>query len=164
MDTRDPFELEIMRAGVDYRFAVQFGSVKLMLRPLASSEMVEAYGQVAQYMASLPDAQRTEVAENTWRAREFLKRASSQYGQSLGQITDVHLNAMTNKQIMALYREWLAIEDRINPDIEDIPAERLELLVETIKKNPKEDWGSQLTELSFGVLLKVALFSLTPRD
>lgn len=146
--------------GVDCQFPVRFGEITLMMRPLASSEMIECYGHVAAYMESLPKAHRTDIAENTWRAREFLKRASSPYGQYVPQITDEHLNRMTNKQIMAVYREWVSIEERVNPDIETIPEERLKDLVETIKKNPSEDWASQLTELSFGQLVRVAQYSL----
>lgn len=164
MQHGDNFELEIMRMGVDCRFPVQFGSIKLMMRPLSSAEMVECYGQVAAHMETLPKSHRTDIAENTLRAREFLKRASSPFDQYLPQITDAHLDKMTNKQVMAVYREWTSIEERVNPDIETIPEERLKDLVDTIKKNPKEDWAFQLTELSFGQLLRVALYSLTNGD
>lgn len=164
MQHGDQFEAEIMRMGVDCRFPIKFGEIKIMMRPLASAEMVECYGQVAQHLESLPKSHRNDVAENTLRAREFLKKASSPFDTYAPQITDAHLDKMTNKQIMAVYREWLSIEERVNPDIETIPEDRLKDLVETIKKNPQEDWASQLTELSFGQLLRVALFSLTKGD
>lgn len=160
----DQLETEIMRMGVDCKFPVHVGTVTIMMRPLSSAEMVECYGQVAAHISTLPKSHQTEVAENTWRAREFLKKASSPYGLYAPQITDSHLDRMTNKQVMAVYKEWLSIEERVNPDIETIPEERLKLLVETVKKNPKEDWESHLTELSFGQLVKVALYSLTQGD
>lgn len=161
MRSVDKFEVEIMRMGVDCKFPVRFGDFSIMMRPLSSAEMVECHSKVAAHMETLPKSHRNDIAENTFRAREFLKQASSPYGQYLPQILDGHLDRMTNKQIMAIYKEWLSIEERVNPDIEEITEERLKDLVDMVKKNPKEDWVSQLTELSFGQLVRVAHYSLT---
>lgn len=165
MDARDELEIEIMRMGVEATFPVKFGPITILMRPLSNSEMVSCYSNAAEYVRTLPKAQQTELTENTWRAREFLKQSSKPFGTELPKLTDFHLDKMTNGQIMSLYKEWMAITERVNPDIQNISDERLKLIVETVKKNlPAEELGSLLTELSFGELRSLAHYLLTNGD
>jgi hypothetical protein len=165
MAHEDRLEAEILRLGVDYQFEVKFGSVKVRLRPLSMNEMLECHAAVKEHVDKLPASYRTEITQNTYLAREFLKKASSPFGVFQPQITDIHLDKMTNGQVMSVYKEWLAITEKTNPDIERLDDATMKALVEDIKKNPRgDDLDSQLTELSFWQLRSLVAFLLTKGD
>lgn len=158
---QDKLEMEILRLGVDHSFPVKIGSIQISMRPLSSMEMVSCYGQVEQHLSTLPQSQRTDIARHTYMAREFLKKASSPFDQYIPQVTDSHLDKMTNGQIMALYKEWQAITDKVNPDIEKLSEDQLKEIVDDVKKNRPDDLDLQLTELSFGQLKSLVVYLLT---
>lgn len=160
----DQLEIEAMRLGVDYRFQIKLGSIPLYLRPLSNSEMMEAHSAVQEHVAALPPRQKTRLYEDNCLAREFLTRASSPFGQFAPQITKDHLDKMTMAQVMYLYKEWLAVCEKVDPQLEKIPPEKMAAIVETLKKNMPEDLDSQLTELSFGELRNLVAFLLTKGD
>lgn len=160
----DELHLEIMRLGVDHKFPVKIGKVQIYLRPLSNSEMVDGHAAVSAHLERLPSAHRTKVMEDTLLAREFLKKASSPFGEYRPQLTDPYLDCMTVDQLMAVYKEWLSITDRINPQLEKIDPELLHELVDSLKKNKPEDILLPLTELSFGQLTSLVAYLLTKGD
>lgn len=164
MDTHGFNELEAMRMGVDYTFPIKLRGFSLQMRPLSNAEMIESYGAVSDYLSKLPASYRSKVAEDNALAREFLKKASSPFGTYAPKLTDLMLDAMTTDEVMFLYREWLNVCDRVNPSLERIPQERLQALVEEVKKNPPEDLFVALTELSSGQLRNLAAYLLTKGD
>lgn len=160
----DRLELEIMRLGVSHSFPVKIGNMTISMRPLSSMEMVACHSAVENHLSNLPVSHRSEVARNTHLAREFIKKASSPFETYAPQITDSHLDKMTNGQVMAVYKDWLAISDKVNPELEKLTEEQLRELVDHVKKNKPDDLLSQLTELSFGQLASLVQFLLTKGD
>jgi hypothetical protein len=157
-------EIEAMRMGVNYSFSVRLRDFTCEVRPLANSEITKAYAAVSDALQDVPPHRRNKVTEDTMLAREFLKLASGQFGASHGKITDLVLNNMTNDEIMFVYKEWMAVCDRVNPILEKLPIAKIKELVEEVKKNPPSDLDSQLTELSFGHLVSLAHYLLTKSD
>lgn len=157
-------DIQAMRMGIEYSFPVRLRSFQVSLRPLANSEMIKCYQDVSVYMASIPAAARSKIAEDNALAREFLKAASSPFGQYAPRITDAMMDQMTTDEVMYLYREWLAICEKVNPSLETMPADRLKAIVDHIKKNHQADLVSQLTELSFSDLRNLAHYLLTKGD
>lgn len=157
-------EIEAMRMGVDYSFPIALRGFTLNVRPLANSEFTQCYSAVAEQMRRTPEHQRTKIVEDNYLAREFLKKASAEYGKYPGSLTDPILDEMTNDEIMYLYKEWLAVCDKVNPQLENMPADRIKAIVEDIKKNPRADLDSQLTELSFGQIRSILSYLLTKGD
>ncbi len=158
-------EIEAMRMGTEYSFPVQLRKFSINLRPISNAETMQCYGDVADYINSLSPSRRTKIEEDNALAREFLKKASSPSDQpNAPRLTDPILSAMTNDEMMYLYKEWQATCDRVNPSLEKMPIDKLKELVEDIKKNPPEDLVYQLTELSFGQLVNLATYLLTKSD
>lgn len=153
--------IEAMRMGVEYRFPIKLRDFSVSLRPLANSEVMNCYANVSEYLKNIPEHRRTRIQEDNALAREFLKVASAEFGKYPGQLTDVILDRMTTDEIMFMYKEWQAVCDKVNPQLEKMPAEDIKLLVDHIKKNTPEDLGFQLTELSFGQLRNIAHYLLT---
>jgi len=166
MDQRKTIpEIEAMRMGVDYSFSISLRGFPVDLRPLSNSETMRAFSSVNTYVRGLPEFQRGQLVEDNAKAREFLKLASSQYGQPLtAKITDTVLDEATNDEIMYLYREWLAVCDKVNPNLQEMPVEHVKALVEEVKKNTPKDLASQLTELSFWQMRSILTYLLTNEE
>lgn len=155
-------QVEAMRMGVDYSFPVTFPpprTFSVILRPLSNSEMMKSYSAVGEQLARMPKFAQTKLQEDNFLAREFLKTSSSPFGEYRPSITDPMLDEMTTDEIMFLYNEWLAIVSKVNPNLEQMPKERLDELVAAVKKNPT--LASTLTELSFWQLRDIVRYLLT---
>lgn len=157
-------EIEAMRMGVDYSFRIALRGFSCNVRPLSNSEFTQAYASVAEYMRLVPEFRRTKLTEDNALAREFLKLATSVFGQPVGALTDPILDRMSNDEIMFLYKEWLAVCDKVNPVLERMSVENIKALVEEVKKNPPEDLAFQLTELSFSQMRNILFYLLTNGD
>ncbi len=158
-------QIEQMRMGVDYSFPVRLRHFECAMRPLSNSETVACYAAVGEHMSKLPVSHRTKLTEDNWLAREFIKKASSPYGDFAPKISDPMMDQMSNDEIMFIYREWMRICERCNPSMETLPTEKMKELVEYVKKNPPADLMYQLTELSTLELRNLAFYLLTtPRD
>lgn len=157
-------DIDAMRMGVDYRAPIKLRDYQVYVRPLANSEVINCYSNVAEYMSTIPEKRRTRIMEDNAIAREFLKMASAEYGKYPGKITDPILDQMTNEEVMFLYKEWMAICDKVNPQLENLPTERIKELVDAIKKNTPKDLDSQLTELSFGQMRSILSYLMTQSD
>jgi hypothetical protein len=156
--------IDAMRMGVDYFFTVKVRDFKARLRPLTNGEIVQIYGDVAEQMLKVPPSRRTKMVEDQMMARNFLVHASSPFDNYAPTITDPILNAMTPDEMMAVYREWQAHCDRVNPALELMDNDQIKALVEMVKKNPPQDLVFQLTQLSFGQLVNLAHCLLTKGD
>lgn len=157
-------EIDAMRMGVDYSFAVQMRNFSISLRPLSNSETMNCYQNVAEYLAKVPVHQRTQILQDNALAREILKMASAEFGKYPGSLTDPILDAMTNDEVIYLYKEWRGVCDRVNPELEQMEKEDIEKLVNDIKKNTPKDLDYQLTELSFGQMRSILFYLLTKGD
>lgn len=158
-------QIDAMRMGVDYSFMVALRQFKVSLRPLTGLEVTNAWGAVADHLQTVPQHRRTKMLEDYWLSREILKTASSPFGpKTVPSITDPLLDAMTQDEVIALFKEWNATCDRVNPQLEIMPIEQLKDLVEEVKKNPPSDTAYQLTQLSFGQLVSLATYLLTKGD
>lgn len=154
-------QLEKMRAGVDYRFSVSLRSFTVKLRPLSVSEMMEITSSVAQYISSLPEAQRTRVVEHLYFSKMVLEKASTPEPDSktAPALPDYILSQMSTEELEFLFKQYVSITDKCNPVLEDMPVDELKELVEEVKKNP-----SALIELSFLDLVNIARFLITNAD
>lgn len=153
-------ELEKMRMGVEYSFPVKLRGFEVILRPLSNSEMMQAKSLVASAMANMKLHERSEVMEHNELAKEFLERASSPFGEFAPKLPKSLLNEFTNDELMYFYREYLAVCDRVNPALEELPQEALMEMVEMVKKNPSQEIRLGLISLSFGQLTSLALYLL----
>lgn len=150
-----------MRMGVEYRFTVSMRKFTVEMRPLSNAESMQAYGAVAEHMRGIPEFRRTKITEDNLLAREFLKIASGPYGNFAPKLSDPILDAMSNDELMFLYKQWVACCEKVNPVLEKMDLDKIKELVEIVKKNPPADLDFQLTELSFGQLVSLASYLLT---
>ncbi len=157
-------QIDQMRMGVDYSFAVKLRGFTVVLRPLSNAEMMEANGNVSAIMSSKPQHLRSRISEDNELAKEYLERASSPFAVYAPVLSKPILEQMTNEEVMYFYKEWMAVVDRVNPHLEKLTADQLDTIVDAVKKNPTEDLHYQLTELSFGQLANLAHYLLTKGD
>lgn len=154
-------QVEKMRMGVDYTFPVRLREFHVNLRPLSNAELMEAQAAAALTLRQMQEHRRTRITEDNELAKEYLERASSPFGTYAPVLSKPMLEQMTTEEVMFFYKEWLAVCDRVNPLLEKMPTEKLQELVDAVKKNPTADLHYQLTELSFGQLASLAFYLLT---
>lgn len=157
-------QIDQMRMGVDYSFPVKLRNFQCVMRPLSNAETVKCYSAVGEHMSKIPKSHQTKLTEDNFLAREFIKTASSPYGEWAPQISDPMMDQMSNDEIMFIYKEWMAICERCNPSMETISTDAMRVLVDHVKKNAPADLMLQLTELSTLELRNLAHFLLTNRD
>lgn len=132
------FNFSAMRCGVTYRFKVPFKDGFVWLRPLANEEIIEATGECASRLSKMTEFERNRIAENVILARIYLSKASREYGKTEGGVTEHQLAKLSNEELLFLYGEWIAVCEKVNPKVEDIPKEEVMRLVEEAKKNPSD--------------------------
>lgn len=89
---------------------------------------------------------------------------TSDYGANDSSITEESMKLWTSQELMYVYENYLQAIERANPSLEKMPPETLRQIVDELKKKPKEELFSHLTELSFSSLREVAESLLTQRD
>jgi hypothetical protein len=142
-------QLAAMRAGIDYTFEISLRQFKMRCRPLTIAETASITSQVRSEMMKLPPDERTALQENLMLAKAYLERSStSGPGVYDPQITHAILGEMTADEIQHLYKQYVLVEARANPMLEQLPKEELQSLVELLKKTPQEALVSELTGLS----------------
>lgn len=166
MDTPEILEiLEKMRDGVDSRFPVSLRSFQMMVRPLSMYEKSRIMEEVIAEMRLLPEEQRTAFKEATLMASKTLKLAStSDVGQQDYTIDDMVLNRMTGEEVQHLYRQYCAVEVKLNPSLELMEQSELDAMVEALKKTPREELALRLTQHSFLELVNLSRCLLTAGD
>ena len=137
--------LEQMRAGVAYRFTVRLRKFEMKLRPLTVQELIQVSTETMNELQNKPELGRVAVSESTLFAIKTLELAStSAPGKTDYALPAYTLQQLSADELMFLYKEWLANNDRVNPSLEKLSREKLDELVQLAKKNP-----FALIELSF---------------
>jgi hypothetical protein len=163
-------QLEAMRMGTEYRFPIQIREFRLAARPLTMSETLQIAAEVQEIMSKLPQNAKNALTEHTLLAKETIKLAStSDYGANDPKITDYILDRMTPDEITHLFKQYVTGCDKVNPNLELIPADEIRGLVESIKRPYEEkktaeasqEVGLQLIELSFSQLVSVCRLLIT---
>lgn len=159
-------ELEAMRMGVTYTWQIQLRNWKAVVRPLSIKEKLEVSHDVAAELARMPSSKRTSLTEHTLLARETLKRATCSSSTAYDpKLSDPILDEMTGDELLYVYDQYCAAEERVNPKLELMSKEQMQELVDEIKK--KGSSASLLTELSFLQLVSLAHYFLSqesPQD
>lgn len=159
-------ELDAMRMGVDYRFQVRIRSYSVSLRPLSIIETIQVTERVAELIDSKPERARTRIMEHTLLAKETLKQASTLDVDSKEhpKLTDYILDRMTADELDAMFKEYVAICDRVNPVLEEIEPLRLNMIVEDLRKKKGDRLDSVLIELSRWELVNICRSLLGPKS
>lgn len=158
-------EIEKMRAGVAYRMPIKVRGFEIQVRPLAISEQMQATTNAIDKFRALPEPAKHKLSESAFMAIEMLKLATtSDYGANDSSITEESMKLWTSQELMYVYDQYLQAIERANPSIDKMPPEQLKEIVEELKKKPKGELFSVLTELSFSTLREVAESLLTPGD
>ncbi len=159
-------QLLAMRAGSSYRIPVKLREFTVHLRPLTIDESNEVEAEVRAQLKALPEDAQHSLKEHTIRAKETLWRSSSSSpGVQDCKLTPKVLGLMTNDELQALFKQYISVCDKVNPMLEEMPKERLDAILEHLKKNtPPQEVRSQLIGLSFSDLVSVAGALLTTGD
>lgn len=148
--------LNRMRAGVAFRFPVRLRNFEILLRPLSMQETIETHAFVAEEMARAPANARTKTFEHSLLAKETLVRSStSKPGMTDYRLTHLEMRDWLPDEIHALYKEYVTITEKVDPNLESLTTQQIEALVDGLKKSPPEELSSILTELSFSQLRDV---------
>lgn len=157
--------VEKMRAGVDYHMQVKCRNFSITVRPLTLVEQLQATTNSVDKYRMLPEPAKHKLSESVILAIEILKLATtSDFGKNDSSLTEDTMNLWTTQELMFVYDQYLKAIERANPSLEKMTATELRELVDHLKKKPKEELFSQLTELSFTHLREVAEYLLTPGD
>lgn len=144
-------QLEAMRMGVDYHLTVKVRGFTITLRPLAIIEQQQVAATVVEKYNMLPAPAKNRLTENLITAKETLMIASTtDVGTGDPKITDYILDRMTDGEVQFLWKQYMSACDRVNPVLDELPIEKLEELVNEVKKNPET-----LLELSFSEVINV---------
>lgn len=162
MRSSDFPDLEAMRQGINYRFPVACRGKSWQLRPLSSIEIIQSASETSDRLSKLPEGQQNGITTSLLNAMYQLEKASSEDVGQPGNLTVVMLERMTPDEVNHIWKQYVRITDKVNPDIEDVPAEELENIVEGLKKN--SDPVSLLTDLSISRLVAVCLRLLRPTE
>ncbi len=149
-------QLDAMRMGVEYRLEIKVREFKMSVRPITITETIQVASKVADKLMTLPKTAQNRITEHVLLAKETLMLAStSDVDVNDPKITDFILDRMTPDEIDNLFKQYVAATDKVNPSLEEMSTERVEALVEDIKKNP-----SLLIEHSFLELVNVSRYLL----
>lgn len=157
-------QLEAMRLGTCYRQTVTVRGYSVEMRPLTVAEHMGIAASIKRELSSVPQFMQTSLQQNLLLAQRCLEKASTPSPRegSIPVLTNFLLEKMTNDELMAVYKQWLAICERVDPNFEDIPDEEIIALADklrdeiSVKKNP-----SAVIALSFSQLANLVHFLLT---
>lgn len=160
-------QIEAMRWGVDYNFEVKIRDFSIMLRPLSIKETIDVTNRVIQRANSEPLNAQNPLFEQTLMAHETLVLAStSDYGANDPKISAYVLERLTADELNAIFKQYVAGCDKVNPSLERMSVEEIESLVDAVKKN--RDWAQNpllpLIGLSLSQLANITLHLLTKND
>lgn len=143
--------LEAMRGGADHRFPVTFKDARVIMRPLTIRELNEIAVDTAERMSKLPEGQRLAISQSRILTQLTLVKASTSSPEKYDPtLTAELLDRMYPEELTALYKEYCAIVDRVNPMLELLEAKEVQSLIDGLKKN-----HSTVTERSFWELANV---------
>jgi len=158
-------EIEKMRAGVEYRMQVKCRNFLISVRPLTITEQMQATTNAIDKFRQLPEPAKHKLSESIMLAKEVLLLATtSNFGSNDSSLTEEMMSLWTSQELMFVYEQYLAAIERVNPSLEKMKPELLVEIVDELKKKPKTELYSHLTELSFSTLREVAESLLTHGD
>lgn len=130
-------QLDAMRMGVEYKFAVKCRGLNILMRPLSSFEIVQAAHNVADRLSDMQPHKRAGVVESLLLAGEKLELAStSDVNANDPQITKAIIERMTPDEVDYLWKQYCLGCERVNPSLEKMSTEEVAQLVAEVKKNP----------------------------
>lgn len=162
MDAEIKFKnLDKMRLGVASRFPLQMRGFTATFRPLSIYETNVVAAEVVAELAQKPKSQQNPIMENSLLSIKIIEKAStSDIDKTDPQISAMELQRLSPKEVEFLYAEYVSACDKLNPRIESMTQEQIDVLVEECKK--KEDGlDSALAELSFWQVWNIARSCLT---
>ena len=128
-------DIDAMREGVDYVGLIKVRGFETRVRPLSSYEQMQIFTEVAEDFSVMPEKQRTNAMESFLLAKKTLMKATtSDVGENDSRLNEQILNRMTMNEIISLHKEYCAMEDRVNPILEEMTNEQLQALVDYLKK------------------------------
>lgn len=143
--------LDKMRQGVTYRKTIKVRDFAFLARPLAISEQAEITNETSERILALPKHAQNRISEEVIFSKLCLVRAStSDFGSRDEKLTEALLDRMTTGEVMALYKEWNAFVESVDPSVEELTPAQLDELIAEAKKNP-----SRLTECSRSELKQI---------
>lgn len=122
----------------------------MLARPLSIGESVEVGTKVSQRLNEMSEFEKNRLNEHSLLAYETLVLASTtDYGTNDPKISEYILKRLTPDELSFLFKQYVEECDKVNPSLEMMDIKDIRPLVETLKKSPKDDLGSQLIALSF---------------
>ncbi len=149
--------LELMRLGSSYRFPVKLREFTIMLRPLTVLESITVMGETKAHLEKLPKYNQNAITEHVLFSQKTLQLAStSKPDGNDPTITEHELSQTTPDELTYLFKEYLAVADKVNPAFDALPVETLNKLVAEAKKN-----DLILIELSFSEIVNVCRYLIS---
>jgi len=156
--------LNLIRQGVDFRFKIRCRDLELSVRPLSISEEDQIAQEVAEELDKLPPARQTSMRQSMSLSIKKLEMAqTSEPGKMDSKVFQNELQRMTAGEIDHLFKQYVAGADKLNPIFDRLPADQLEKIVETLKKNSTVQ-EMTLIESSFFHLVDLCLHLLKPGE
>lgn len=155
MKTTDFPDLELMRAGVDYKFTISLRDYRVTVRPLTATEIVSAASKAAESYMKLSETERVNISASLLSAMYHLEMSSAPDVGEMGKLPFAMLQKMTPDEVNHLFKQYVRVTERVNPDFEEIPLDRVKELVSNLKKN--SDKRSPLIDISISELMAVCL-------
>lgn len=154
--------LSKMRMGTNYRQTISLRKFSCDMRPLTIAETCQIASEVVDDLLKMSKSNQNSMMEHSLMAQKTLVLAStSQPGVKDFKLTEAEVAGMTPDEVHLLYKEYTAAVERVNPAMETLTKEELDLLVAHCKKKPS---ASELTDLSFYQLVSLAHFLLTKEE
>lgn len=154
MKASDFPDLELMREGVDYNFEISVRKFKAWVRPLTSLEVIKATAAAAQAFDTLNEHEKLSISLSLLNAMYQLNKACEIDGVP-GKLTLPLMQHMSPDEINALWKQYVRVTDKVNPDFESVGAEKLKEWAEALKKSSEP--LSMLTDLSTSNLIALCL-------
>jgi hypothetical protein len=153
--------LQALRFGVDYKFTIRVRSLEVAVRPLSITERVEVVNDVTADLLAKPESQRNSLTESSLVAIRTIERATTPSPDSkvAPLLPAKLLGQLTNEELLALYKAYVDGCDKLDPAMETLTRDQLDVLVDAAKKNP-----TQLTEWPRPHLEKLARYLLTASE
>jgi len=151
-------QIEAMRMGVEYRYPIRLRAFTVMVRPLTCGETDAITAEVNEFIKMAPEKDRSELTVTKLMAKKYLERCTtSAPGATDPQLTEAILNECTNAELNYLYKQYMDVEEKVNPSVDAMSKEEINELVESVKKNL-----DSVTQLSISRLVNLVRTLLTP--
>jgi hypothetical protein len=157
MSGADRFEqLEQMRLGTEARFVVKCRGYALSMRPLTISEENKTAIESQVELQKLPEQQQNRMMYDQIFTQKVLELASTSAPDMYDpKLTAMVVSRMTVEEVLHIWKQYIAGKDKLNPALEEIPAEELKQIVKEVKKN-----HSLVIERSFLELANICRYLL----